>query len=1530
MRLPLNPVDQFRRSRPRRISSGNLLSLALGVSVGLLFMSSLLQSVAAYTAPAATSATTAPVSSIGARTQLMASGDRLVRLPGHVLPALARATALAPKNDAASAAEANQPLTLTVVLKRDDQQGFERYLRAVYDPHSPFFHHFLTQPEIAQNFGPSRAAYESVQRYLRGFGFELLEGSSNRLTLTMRGTRTEAEQAFAVQIGGYRLDKRFFYANGQDPSLPTQIASSVQAVAGLSNLSEPRIEHGSFVQYAPLLNGISATKGCVSSDIKKAGASIICGLAYFLLAVVYDLGCLTHLTLDCSLVPLFPGGTSTLGLSGYSAPANDAAAPAIVDGNGQTIGLVEFDSFNVSDVRDFLALTGAKATISQLKEIKLNGGAPIGSAESEVLLDIDTAMMLAPGANVDVYSAPFSGPGVSFQTVFNQMINDKVTVISNSWAYCEDQTSLADVQSIDSILQNAAVAGISVFNGSGDTGSRCLDGSADTVAVPADSPNASAVGGSSATPGPGGFYQGETWWNGSGNTPPTGQGGFGLSKFFSAAAYQTALSGKIQRSVPDVVVNADPAANGVMICQADAGGCPTGLLYGGTSVAAPIWAAFTANLNQAQGHNLGLLNSLIYPLSATSAFHSAVSLKSDFFHVGLGSPNLSELNLELAKATAGPASATVSQVGTISANAPSNGSTPGFVQVQLRDARGSIVSGKTVVLTANSGASAKITPPSGVADPNNGAVSFEITNTLPETVTLTATDSTDSLKLAQSPSLTFTTPPATSAGLDALPAAVTADGHSKATITVMLKDSLGRPTPGKLIQISQGPGHSVIKGPIAAVTNTGGQIVFTAVDQVDENVTYSATDVTDGNLPFPATATVSFISGPNNGCGTPNPVAAPGYQVTPYATGFLEQRTSFLGIVSGCAGAFGMAFDAHGNLFISDQPTGNIYKFPPGGGVAGPSTLLTKTAIGPFVIGLVINKTGNLFVGRNATTAALATGVILQVDPSTGDTLREVASDLTCPALIALDPISGDIFADDNCSGDGLDNPSLWRISDPDSIAPKTTLYATLPTTPNGTEAFAPDGTQYVLLGDSQVAEVSATSGPSPATVSVVPSFTIGPLGLLANGTRPGGGAQTLIGNFAAFGNVPSGVGIYDLTISPPSLSTTLLTDNSFMVGLIQGPDGCLYGAQGDAVFKITDNTGACKYAPATQPATLTLTPTNVSPNPAQGTSQTFTASFHYTTEPEGTPIFFQVNGANPQVKIVHASGGEASFSYTALFAGVDTITASAMLGTSTLTSNQAVVNWTTGTHSSFLTLNLSPITVAVGKPVTLLGSLSDVSVTPPAPVTGASVQFSLEGSSCFGTTDTKGTASCTLTPSVAEIATLTASFAGNPTLTPATTTIGFNVTAPPTTIPTFTPRPSATATSTLKPTATRTPIPTPFSTHTPVHADADTDHTPTQPPRRRRANVWRPRLSRPSRCRRRPRCRAIRVSPWSRVRYWPGPTSPSRAAALPTVPKSTSSSARPPVRSRRERSRPRPPALQLSWWCRCLPLSRWGRASYQ
>ena len=170
--------------------------------------------------------------------------------------------------------------------------------------------------------------------------------------------------------------------------------------------------------------------------------------------------------------------------------------------------------------------------------------------------------------------------------------------------------------------------------------------------MPADSPNATAVGGSSLTNDPGYVYGSETWWDGLRTPRPRGSGGFGVSKFFSRPAYQNGLNASAMRSVPDFVLNADPE-NGVAICQASAGGCPNGLSYGGTSVAAPEWAAFTAILNQAQGKRLGFLNPLLYPLATSGSFHDAASMGSDFAHVGLGSPNLNALNLALLGQTPG-------------------------------------------------------------------------------------------------------------------------------------------------------------------------------------------------------------------------------------------------------------------------------------------------------------------------------------------------------------------------------------------------------------------------------------------------------------------------------------------------------------------------------------------------------------------------------------------------------------------------------------------------------------------------------------------------------------------------------------------------------------------------------------------------------------------------------------------------------------------------------------------------------------
>ena len=1234
-----------------------------------------------------------------------ASADRgddapaMVRLPGYVLPALSKATIVP-----SSVTSETEPLTLTLVLKRDDQPSFERFLHDLYDPHSRNFHKFLTQRQIANRFGPSRAEYNSVLRWMVSKGFKLERGAKNRLTLTMRGTRANVERAFDVRIADYRIGSRTFRANDGDPALPLKLASRVQSIAGLSNLAIPsRSAPDSGLAALPEASApdwevtndvcfpLTPTTTPSAIGIAEAGLITVVPPA----AEVVEVACLGFAFASgwaYGLCSLLAGIDSSIWstnkgcadfynafLAGVRAPAardSSRAAPASNLGtNPQKIGLLEFDTFTPSDVLDWLEVGGGGADFGQLSTVPVDGGvATPGPGESEVLLDVDTVMSLAalPATSYVVYDAP---NGTSFGTMFSAMIDDGDTVISNSWSECEDEMSLSEVQSIDTILQSAAAAGISVFNGSGDSGTTCLDGSANTIGVPADSPNATAVGGTSPAPGPGLTYGSETWWNGVSHTPPTGQGGYGVSKFFPAPAYQSGLSGSTMRSIPDVVIDADPA-QGLQICQADLGGCLSGRRFGGTSMAAPEWAAYAAALNAMLGSNLGNANLHLYPLANTNAFHSAASLGSDFAHVGLGSPDFLQLRLALTGLSPGAASPSLSVAFAAGANAdgsaPADGVTTALAQAVLTDTNGFPISGKSVSLTAAAG-SATITPPFAVTD-NDGAAVFSITDLNTENLTLTATDVTDSVILAQQPTLSFVPPPATSAGLTAFPTTVTADGAHPTTITVTLEDTLGRPSPGKQIQLNQ-TGNSVITGPIPQVTDSAGQIVFTGYDTDDETVTYTATDVTDGNLAFPETTQVTFSSGPETGCGNGNTMSAPGYLVTPYVTGLFSENFSYAGgDFGGCPGAWGLAFDASGNLYVGEEFNGAIYKIPSGGGAASASNLIGT--IGPL-LGQLVFDGGNLYAVRGSTGSNLGTGAVLQIDPSTGAVLNTVAGNLNCPLEMAVDPLSGDLFVDDGCEGPN-GSGALLRISNL-ATTPTVSTYATLPNQGNYQITFAADGTIYVFgnAGDGQIVEVGGTAGTQPAPVNVLSGPMPAAEFLAASGTAKGGGAQFLIFG-TAIGTLSDAVATLDLTTNPPSTGSILV--NSGIVPAAEnatfGPDGCLYIANGNEVLRISNPDGTCGFVASLSAPSLVLTPTTVSPNPPQGSAQTFTARFHNVTVTDGTPVLLGVTGANPHFVEANSVGGAASFTYTATHQGVDTISASATVASSSLVSNQAVITW--------------------------------------------------------------------------------------------------------------------------------------------------------------------------------------------------------------------------------------------------------------
>lgn len=502
-----------------------------------------------------------------------------VRLPGHVLQVLPKATKLPP-----SAQGDAQPVTLTVMLNRDDQAGFDALVTSIADPASPNYRHYVSQADLTARFGPSQQTYDAVLAHLQKNGFNLVEGSANRLTITVQGTRAQAKQAFAVGVDDYQVDGRTFFANDSDPVLPATLQPHVRGISGFANLAQPK----------PALNPSPAQPTSI--------------------ATAYDAG------------GLRPGA----------------------NGAGWTIGLVEFDNFSFSDVSNWLSFAGLPASlINNLHVVDVDGGvvASGGIGTTEVLGDIDAVLGFAQGANVVVADAPSKA---SWTDVYNALLGSVAGgtqgLISTSWDSCEYDMSASEAQSIDSLFQQAAASGIFFFTASGDYGGVCIDPNgtygSNVPAAPADAPHGTAVGGTVLQVGAGNTYQSESWW---GSGCPFGgkcASGFGVSVYFTRPAYQNGFTSASGRSTPDVVAESAP---GITICQTT---CNVG--FGGTSLATPLLAAGIAVADSEFNNDGYLGNhdwspARLYGLANTPAFHSAASIGSDFAHVGLGSFDLSQL-----------------------------------------------------------------------------------------------------------------------------------------------------------------------------------------------------------------------------------------------------------------------------------------------------------------------------------------------------------------------------------------------------------------------------------------------------------------------------------------------------------------------------------------------------------------------------------------------------------------------------------------------------------------------------------------------------------------------------------------------------------------------------------------------------------------------------------------------------------------------------------------------------------------------
>ncbi len=318
-----------------------------------------------------------------------------------------------------------------------------------------------------------------------------------------------------------------------------------------------------------------------------------------------------------------PSIRNSLATSGFfPTRIRDAYAAAGLSETGvNTTTAIIIDTFpHTSDLTEFWSDGNVPQSLSNISFIQAVPGTP-PKPSGEELIDTEWASSIAPGSKVRVYATiSLSDTDIDngYEAIILDLVNGvKITQVSISLDQCETLVPTGEFET--DLYYHAILSslGASVLVATGDSGSTgCFEADKSTANVAtfsATSPDVTAVGGTTLVLNSNGSVASETAWSG---CETQGSGG-GLSLEFSTPSYQTSL-GLPSRGVPDVAADGNPATGVAIILNGKVA------VFGGTSVATPIWAGLMALVNQARlaagKSTLGLLNPRLYRPTPEASF----------------------------------------------------------------------------------------------------------------------------------------------------------------------------------------------------------------------------------------------------------------------------------------------------------------------------------------------------------------------------------------------------------------------------------------------------------------------------------------------------------------------------------------------------------------------------------------------------------------------------------------------------------------------------------------------------------------------------------------------------------------------------------------------------------------------------------------------------------------------------------------------------------------------------------------------
>ncbi len=415
--------------------------------------------------------------------------------------------------------------------------------------------HRLSREGFVSSHGAAEVDIDQISQFATEHSLRVVEKSAARRTVVLSGTTSQFSSAFQVKLTRFEhpQTKMIFRGRSGPLYIPESLSQIIQAVLGLDDRPQASPHK------RPIRPGAKAVMTHTPPQI----------------AQVYD----------------FPTG---------------------LDGSGECIGLIELGGGEKpSDLSTFFG--NLKISVPKIVIVPVDGatnsptGDPTGP-DGEVMLDIEMAGGIVPGATIAIYFAPNTDRGfVDALTSATQDAQNRPSVISISWGSAESAWTSQAIQVLNQALEDAATLGITVCCAAGDGGSS--DGVADGLAhvdFPASSPYSLGCGGTKILSKTGAIS--ETVWND--EAQGGGATGGGISDVFPLPTWQNSAKvppstnpgGHKGRGVPDVSGDADPITG--YSVRVDG----TDTVLGGTSAVAPLWAGLIALMNQKLGRSLGFLN----------------------------------------------------------------------------------------------------------------------------------------------------------------------------------------------------------------------------------------------------------------------------------------------------------------------------------------------------------------------------------------------------------------------------------------------------------------------------------------------------------------------------------------------------------------------------------------------------------------------------------------------------------------------------------------------------------------------------------------------------------------------------------------------------------------------------------------------------------------------------------------------------------------------------------------------------------